>query len=39
VGQAGRPSRPEDDLHNVGFCYFSDPDGNGWSVQQISTRT
>jgi catechol 2,3-dioxygenase-like lactoylglutathione lyase family enzyme len=24
------------DLDNVGFIYFSDPDGNGWAVQQIS---
>jgi len=25
-------------LDNVGFVFFSDPDGNGWAVQQISTR-
>ncbi len=25
-------------LDNVGFVYFMDPDGNGWAVQQISTR-
>jgi catechol 2,3-dioxygenase-like lactoylglutathione lyase family enzyme len=25
-------------LDNVGFVYFSDPDGNGWAVQQISNR-
>jgi catechol 2,3-dioxygenase-like lactoylglutathione lyase family enzyme len=25
-------------LDNVGFVYFSDPDGNGWAVQQISRR-
>jgi hypothetical protein len=25
-------------LDNVGFVYFSDPDGNSWSVQQISSR-
>lgn len=25
-------------LDNVGFFFFSDPDGNGWAVQQISTR-
>jgi catechol 2,3-dioxygenase-like lactoylglutathione lyase family enzyme len=24
------------ELDNVGFIYFSDPDGNGWAVQQIS---
>lgn len=33
-----RPSREGDILNNVGFVYFSDPDGNGWAVQQISTR-
>jgi catechol 2,3-dioxygenase-like lactoylglutathione lyase family enzyme len=27
-----------DPLDNVGFVFFSDPDGNGWAVQQISTR-
>jgi catechol 2,3-dioxygenase-like lactoylglutathione lyase family enzyme len=26
------------ELDNVGFCYFSDPDGNAWAVQQISSR-
>ncbi len=25
-------------LDNVGFVFFSDPDGNGWVVQQISAR-
>jgi hypothetical protein len=25
-------------LDNVGFVYFDDPDGNGWAVQQISSR-
>jgi catechol 2,3-dioxygenase-like lactoylglutathione lyase family enzyme len=33
-----RPSREEDNLDNVGFVFFSDPDGNGWAVQQISSR-
>ena len=33
-----RPSRDGDALDNVGFFYFSDPDGNGWAVQQISAR-
>jgi len=33
-----RPARDDDALDNVGFCYFSDPDGNGWAVQQISSR-
>lgn len=27
-----------DALDNVGFIFFSDPDGNGWAVQQISAR-
>jgi catechol 2,3-dioxygenase-like lactoylglutathione lyase family enzyme len=27
-----------DPLDNVGFIYFSDPDGNDWAVQQISSR-
>jgi catechol 2,3-dioxygenase-like lactoylglutathione lyase family enzyme len=31
-----RPARDGDDLNNVGFVFFSDPDGNGWAVQQIS---
>lgn len=26
-------------LDNVGFVFFSDPDGNQWGVQQISART
>jgi hypothetical protein len=33
-----RPSREGDPLDNVGFVFFSDPDGNGWDVQQISAR-
>jgi catechol 2,3-dioxygenase-like lactoylglutathione lyase family enzyme len=28
-----------DPLDNVGFIFFSDPDGNGWAVQQISRRS
>lgn len=32
------PQPMPDPLDNVGFCYFSDPDGNAWAVQQISTR-
>jgi catechol 2,3-dioxygenase-like lactoylglutathione lyase family enzyme len=27
-----------EDLDNVGFVYFDDPDGNSWGVQQISNR-
>ena len=39
AGPSGfRPSREVDALDNVGFVFFSDPDGNGWAVQQISTR-
>jgi hypothetical protein len=26
------------ELDNVGFVFFTDPDGNGWAVQQISSR-
>jgi catechol 2,3-dioxygenase-like lactoylglutathione lyase family enzyme len=33
-----RPMREGDALDNVGFAFFSDPDGNGWAVQQISAR-
>jgi catechol 2,3-dioxygenase-like lactoylglutathione lyase family enzyme len=33
-----RPSREDDELDNVGFASFSDPDGNGWMLQQISAR-
>jgi catechol 2,3-dioxygenase-like lactoylglutathione lyase family enzyme len=34
-----RPSRDDDELDNVGFAFFSDPDGNGWALQQISARS
>jgi catechol 2,3-dioxygenase-like lactoylglutathione lyase family enzyme len=27
-----------DDLNNVGFVFFQDPDGNEWAVQQITAR-
>jgi catechol 2,3-dioxygenase-like lactoylglutathione lyase family enzyme len=33
-----REAQDGDDLNNVGFCYFSDPDGNGWAIQQITAR-
>jgi catechol 2,3-dioxygenase-like lactoylglutathione lyase family enzyme len=33
-----RAGRAGDGLDNVGFCFFSDPDGNGWVLQQISGR-
>lgn len=32
------PTAQPDPLDNVGFVFFSDPDGNGWAVQQISSR-
>lgn len=32
------PHPQPDALDNVGFVFFSDPDGNGWAVQQISSR-
>ena len=32
------PNPQADPLDNVGFIYFSDPDGNSWAVQQISSR-
>jgi catechol 2,3-dioxygenase-like lactoylglutathione lyase family enzyme len=39
AGEAGfRPRREGDELDNVGFAFFADPDGNRWSVQQISAR-
>ena len=39
VGASGpRPAGEGEDLDNVGFVFFGDPDGNGWAVQQISTR-
>lgn len=37
--QGSRPAREGDDLNNVGFIFFSDPDGNGWAVQQITSRS
>jgi catechol 2,3-dioxygenase-like lactoylglutathione lyase family enzyme len=37
-GDASRLERGGDALDNVGFVFFSDPDGNGWAVQQISAR-
>ena len=32
------PNPQPDPLDNVGFVFFSDPDGNAWAVQQISAR-
>lgn len=33
------PTPTPDPLDNVGFIFFIDPDGNGWAVQQISSRS
>ena len=39
VQKLGENPRPTPDpLDNVGFVFFSDPDGNSWAVQQISSR-
>ena len=35
---AENPVPGQEELDNVGFVYFSDPDGNAWAVQQISSR-
>jgi catechol 2,3-dioxygenase-like lactoylglutathione lyase family enzyme len=32
------PHPVADPLDNVGFVHFTDPDGNAWAVQQISSR-
>lgn len=37
-GDSSRLTRGGNALDNVGFVFFSDPDGNGWAVQQISAR-
>ena len=37
-GDLTRLTRGGEALDNVGFVYFSDPDGNRWAVQQISAR-
>lgn len=33
-----RAARDDDNLDNEGFVHLSDPDGNAWSIQQISAR-
>jgi catechol 2,3-dioxygenase-like lactoylglutathione lyase family enzyme len=33
-----RPARDGEALNNVGFVFFTDPDGNSWAVQQIDSR-
>ena len=35
---AFRPAREDEPLDNVGFVFFSDPDGNSWYVQQVPAR-
>jgi catechol 2,3-dioxygenase-like lactoylglutathione lyase family enzyme len=32
------PMSVSNPLDNVGFIFFSDPDGNSWAVQQFSNR-
>ncbi|NYF57679.1 VOC family protein [Micromonospora purpureochromogenes] len=34
----GNPRPVPHPLDNVGFVFFTDPDGNAWGVQQISSR-
>jgi catechol 2,3-dioxygenase-like lactoylglutathione lyase family enzyme len=34
-----RSETPGESLDNVGFVFFSDPDGNGWAVQQMAGHT
>jgi catechol 2,3-dioxygenase-like lactoylglutathione lyase family enzyme len=38
VADGLRPSRDDEELDNVGFAFFRDPDGNRWAIQQISAR-
>ena len=37
-GDAAKLEKGGKALDNVGFVFFSDPDGNGWAIQQISAR-
>jgi catechol 2,3-dioxygenase-like lactoylglutathione lyase family enzyme len=37
-GLTYREARDDDVLDNVGFVRVTDPDGNQWAVQQISSR-
>ncbi|WP_216215830.1 VOC family protein [Amycolatopsis aidingensis] len=37
-GSGFRAVREGEDLNNVGFAFFADPDGNSWAVQQITAR-
>ena len=39
IGPDGmKPASRDDDLNNVGFIFFDDPDGNSWAIQQITAR-
>jgi catechol 2,3-dioxygenase-like lactoylglutathione lyase family enzyme len=38
VQKLGESPSDGDPLDNAGFVFFNDPDGNGWAVQQISSR-
>jgi catechol 2,3-dioxygenase-like lactoylglutathione lyase family enzyme len=39
AGTAGRVPGPDPDRHSyASFASFSDPDGNGWLLQEITTR-
>ena len=38
LGEDPNPDPDGDPLDNVGFVFFQDPDGNGWALQQISSR-
>jgi catechol 2,3-dioxygenase-like lactoylglutathione lyase family enzyme len=33
-----RPAREGETLEMTGFLFFSDPDGNGWGIQQMPRR-
>jgi hypothetical protein len=38
-GRAGRLSGPDPARRSCGsFVSFSDPDGNGWLIQEVTTR-
>jgi catechol 2,3-dioxygenase-like lactoylglutathione lyase family enzyme len=34
-----RPATDSDDLNNQGFVFLKDPDGNTWTIQQITARS
>jgi len=37
-GARPRPVKSGENLNNIGFLFFKDPDGNSWAVQEINTR-